>query len=126
MPIIEPDLSEVQSNVIEPGTYPAKVEAVDAGTSGAGNPKIVAHLEIEAGSRTFKRQAHMVISGKGAFNYESFMRACHFGDYIDQVKAGNKVGFDTDQLVGQKLNVVIEADMYNGQPSDKIKSFLPA
>ena len=56
------------------------------------------------------------------------MRATGFDELAEKFKAkeGDKPEFDTDDLIGQELNVVIESDTYNGQLRDKIKSFLRA
>lgn|SRR5512138_1500396 len=125
MPIIEPDLSQIQSNVIEPGTYRAKITSADPGISSSNNPKIVAKLDVDVNGKTYHRQSHLVTSGAGAFNFESLLRAVHMGDIADRLRAGEKVPFDTDSLIGQEVAVVVEASIYNNQPSDQIKSFLP-
>lgn len=124
MPIITPDLSDV-NKPIDPGTYPGKVDSVDFKTSNSGNPMIVAKFEIEANDKTYYRNSYMVITGAGAFNFESLLRACGFHDEANAMKSGNPPSFDTDKLVGQEVLVVIDADTYNGAITDKIKSFLP-
>lgn len=129
MPIIQPDLSEVQSNVIEPNTWMANITNVETGISKNGNPKIVVHLDVTAqGGKQFKRQSHLIITGKGAFQFEQLLRATGFGDVADAYKNPNapKPDFDTDMLIGKPVNVVVEADTYNGAPSDKIQQFLAA
>lgn len=124
MPIITPDLSEV-NKPIDPGTYAAKITAVEYKTSKAGNPMIVPQFDVDVNGKRKVRSAHLVITGETAFGFEQLLRACHFDDVANSLKS-NPTPFDTDQLVGQELQVVIDSDTYNGQLTDRIKSFLPA
>lgn len=125
-PLIEPDLTEVDKP-LEPGTYKAKIASVDYKTSKAGNPMIVPKFEITLPSGKVRtRQAYLVITGDGAFNFEQLLRACHFDDVANALKAGQKAPFDTDELVGQEVNLVFDSDVYNGQPTDKITAYLKA
>ena len=128
MPIINPDLSEVKSQgPIEPGVYRAKILEVDYKTSGKGNPMIVPKIEVEVGQDDKRtRNAYLVITGAGAYGFEQLLRATGFDDIADayQDKDAQKPAFDTDQLIGQELQVQIESDTYNGQLRDTIKSYL--
>lgn len=123
-PIITPDLSEV-NKPIDPGTYEAKIISVEAKTSKNDNPMIVAKFQIDASGKEYYRNSYMVITGAGAFNFEQLLRATHFDDVANSMKSGSPVPFDTDNLIGQEVIVVIESDVYNGAITDKIKSFLP-
>ena len=126
MPMIEPDLSEVDKP-LSPNTYKSKIVSVDYKTSKAGNPMIVVKFEIGPQhdlKKTRTRQAYLVITGDGAFNFEQLLRACHFDDVANNLKAGIKQPFDTDELLEQELNLVVESDVYNGNPSDKIVAYL--
>lgn len=124
MPVITPDLSQVSSGAIEPGTYPAKIIAVEFKESKKGNPMIVPKFEVTIGEgKTRTRQAHLVVTGESAFGFEQLLRATHFDDVADSLKSAPKP-FDTDQLIGQELQVVIDSDSYNGQLTDKIKTYL--
>lgn len=125
MPIIEPDLSEV-SGPLEPGTYQAKIVSCDAQTSKSGNPMLKVGFEIDVEDKTVKRTSYPVTSGPGAFNFEQLLRACNFDEVANQLKDGQKIRFDTDDLIGQELNVVIEAAIYNDAPTDQIKSYIRA
>lgn len=127
MPLIQPDTSEIQG-AIEPGTYSAKITEVTPGVSKSGGQKIVVKFEVDVNGKHQVRQAHIPTSGAGAFGFDSLLRACHFEDYANKikVKGGEKPGFDTDQLIGQALHLVIEADIYNGNVTDKIVSYLAA
>lgn len=127
MPIITPDLSEV-NKPLDPNTYPAVIEApIDMATSKADNPMIVVPFRIDVGNgKTRKRTARLVITGAGAFGFAQLLRACKFGDVADALQRGEPNPFDTDKLIGQRLNVVVEADVYQGNKTDKIVGYLPA
>lgn len=127
MPIISPDLSEV-NKPLDAGTYPAEVEApIDMATSKNDNPMIVVPFRVDIGNgKSRKRTARLVITGAGAFGFAQLLRACKFGDVADALQHGEKAPFDTDKLVGQKVNLVVEADTWNGNLTDKITGYLPA
>lgn len=129
MPILRPDLSEVKEfKAIRPaGTYRADIKNVTAGMSKTGNPKIVVDLDIDVNGEIYKREAHLVISGKGAFNFEQLLRATGFGAVADAYKStdGPKPDFDSDNLIGKSVIVIVEEDVYNDRPSDSIKGYLP-
>lgn len=131
MPIVNPDLSEVASQTaIEPGTYKAKVTNVEAGVSkSSGNPMLTVSLDVMVDGKARPRTAYLVISGKGAYGFEQMLRATGFGDIADKFKDPNvqpKPDFDTDQLIGQELEVVVEQEPYNSELRDKIRSYLKA
>lgn len=131
-PIINPDTTEMlDMGPIDAGTYPAEIAAVTfEHAKSSGNPMIVAVFSVEvAEGQKRPRKSYLVITGEGAFNFDQLLRATGFGTLADQYKDKSvqpKPSFDTDMLVGQRVNVVIEPDTYNGQLRDKIKSFLPA
>lgn len=119
----------LEMGAIEPGTYPAEITAVDYKQSKAGNPMIVVDFGIQVGESVRPRKSYLVITGEGAYNFDSLLRACGFGQLADQYKDKNvqpKPSFDTDQLIGQRVNVVIEPNLFNGEMRDQIKSYLPA
>lgn len=131
MPIVNPDTSAAQEmSAIEPGTYKAKITDVEFKNSkSSGNPMIVPKFAVQVGDKERPRSAYLVITGEGAYGFDQLLRATGFDEMADKYKAkdgGAKPDFDTDELIGQELNVVIEADTYNGQLRDKIKSFLRA
>ena len=126
MPVIKPDLTEV-NKPIEPGTYEANLTGpIDLATSKAGNPMLVIKLGVQVNGKTVPRTLRQVVTGAGAFGFEQLLRACKFGDLADDLRRGGHPDFDTDKLIGQKLQVVVEADTYNGQITDKITGYLPA
>lgn len=122
-PIIHVDLSQI-NQPMDPGTYPATIVSADGGVSKAGGPKVVVKLEVVANGKTHTRQVHQSITGEGAFGFDRMLRACKLNDAADQFKKAPG-DFNTDVLIGQKLLVCVEADTYNGAPSDKINGFLP-
>ncbi len=127
MPKISPDLSQV--GAIPAGTYKAKIISCEVKTSKAGNPMIVPEFEIQVGSNTRTRQAYIVITGAGARPFGQLLRACGFDSIANQYADPavlDKPDFDTDDLIGQECVVVIEADTYNNEPSDKITSYMKA
>jgi hypothetical protein len=131
MPIVNPDTSNIsEQGPIDPGTYKAKIVGVDFQTSkSSGNPMIVPNLEVDVNGKMRPRKTWLVITGEGAYGFDNLLRACGFDEIADQFRdpaVQPKPDFDTDQLIGQEVNVVIEPDTYNGQLRDKVRSFLRA
>ena len=128
MPIIEPDLSE--TGAIEPGTYAAVIDNVDVGVAKtSGKPKLIIQFGVTVGDKRKPRSVHMPIVGAGAFGLDSLLRACHFDEIANGLKnkdASSRPKFDTDQLIGQKLMVTIENELFNGNQQDKIVGYLRA
>src|SRR3990167_8154293 len=126
MAIIEPDLSEIGS--IEAGTYKAEIEKAEVGVAkSSGKGKVVVQFGVDVGGKKKTRSVHLPYDGAGAFGFDSLLRACHFDEIANGLKskdAAQRPKFDTDQLVAQHLMVVIEADTYNGQITDKIVGYL--
>jgi hypothetical protein len=125
MPIIKPDLSETSSAVLESGNYPGKLIDHEAKVSSKGNPMLEFNVEVEYDGKTYPRKIWVPTSGKGAFQFERLLRACHFDDEANKAVKGELDEFDTDVLNGQELIFTIEPDEYNGQVRDKITGFLP-
>lgn len=131
MPIINPDTSAMTDmGAIPAGTYPAEISGVQYKNSKAGNPmlEIDFQVEVEDGKKR-PRKSWAVITGEGSFNFDQLLRATGFQQLADQYKDKNvqpKPSFDTDMLIGQKVNVVIEGNLYNNEMRDQIKSYLPA
>lgn len=130
MPIINPDTTQmVDMGPITPGTYPAEAISVEYTNSKAGNPMIVVSWEIDVGGTKRPRKAYHVITGEGAAGFDNLLRSCHFTQLADQYKDPKvmpKPSFDTDQLIGQRVQVIIEPNLYNNEMRDQIKSYLPA
>jgi hypothetical protein len=134
MPILTPDTSAAEdfSQPIPPGTYKARIVSVEAGRSKAGNAKIMPKFELTVDGKKRTRTAHLVVSGEGSMGFDQLLRACHMADLADIYRdksATNKPPFDTDTLIGQELQVVIEEQLYKPdtgpeQKRDQIVGFL--
>lgn len=125
MPIIQPDTTQaIEFTPIPAGTYPGKVVDVEYKTSKNNNPMVVVSFDVTVEGKTRKKKSWIVITGEGSYNFDQLLRATGFEEVATRLKAGEKIPFDTDSLVGQELNLVIEASVYNDQPSDQIKTYL--
>lgn len=124
MPMLEPDLSEIDVPIAA-GTYKGKIIEVEVKTSQKGNPMIVPKFEVDVEGKRRVRQAYLVITGQGAYGFAGLLKSTGFADVAAKMKAGEKVPFDTDSLINQECNLVIEPEEYNGEMRDKIASFLP-
>lgn len=130
MPVIQPDTSEMEDlSPINPGTYQAEIISTDVQNSKEkGNPMCVPTFKVAVPDREkpATRKAYLPISGAGSFNFDQLLRAAGFQAEADEIKSGAKRPFDTDVLVGKRVNVVITENLYNGQKRDQISSYLPA
>jgi len=125
MPIINPDTTGVKEiQPIEPGVHPGKIVACDFKTSKSGNPMIVPTVEIVADGVTRKRNAYLVITGDGAYGFDSLLRACGFDEVADRLRGGSKESFDTDVLIGIEVNVQVGQEAYQGRMVDRVEGFL--
>lgn len=133
MPIVAPDTTQAQDmGPIDPGSYPATITACDSQKSKEkGTPMIVPKFDVTVpgAEKPRPRTSYIVLTGPGSWNFDQLLRAVHMDQLADQYKdpaVNPKPPFDTDRLVGQKLQVVIEKDLYQGQVRDKITGFLKA
>jgi len=129
MPIIYPNTSDmVDFSPIEPGPYRAKIAEVEVTTSKkSGHGMLVVKCLVDVGGREYTRSAYVMTEGKGAGNFDQLLRACNFGSQADAIKAGGEVPFDTDDLIGQDVVVLIKHELdQNGQTRDRIDSFIAA
>lgn len=125
MPILTPDTSNILGN-IPAGTYPADITSCEAAQSKKGNNMIVPTFSITVDGKQYTRKAWVVVEGPGAFNFDQLLRAVGQVELADRYRAGEKVPFDTDTLVGQHLNVVVDTEIRDNQERDVIKSYLRA
>lgn len=130
MPIITPDTSsQLEFKPLEPGTYPAKITDVQYGTSkSSGNPMLTVTMDVNAEGRAVPRKAFLVITGEGSYGFDQLLRACRMDQLADAYKdkSAEKPPFDTDELIGQEINVIVEHETYNNQLRDRVKTFLRA
>lgn len=128
MPIINPDTSAMlDMGPIEPGTYLGEISQIEYKTSKSGNPMLEISWDVEVNGKKRSRKSYNVISGEGSGGFDQLLRAAGFTELADKYKdpaVQPKPAFDTDQLLGQKVNVVIEPNLYNGEMRDQIRSFL--
>lgn len=127
MPVIQPDTSAaLEMGAIEPGTYPGKITSVDFQLSSKGNQMVVPTVEVTVDGKPRSRKAYLVISGEGSYGFDQLLRAAGFEAQADQYRDPQQENppFDTDSLIGQEVNVVIDVELYKGQKRDNIKSFL--
>jgi hypothetical protein len=127
VPTIYPNLKDVKEfQPIKPGTYKASITKCETKTSKSDNPMIVPTFGVEVDGEVVSRDAFLLITGKGAFRFDELLRACRFDDIADRMRAGDDVPFDTDQLVGQRLQVTIENEPYENRIVDRVQRFLKA
>ena len=137
MPVLQPDTSAAEdfSQPIAPGTYAARIIAVEAGKSKAGNQKIMPKFEIIVDGKKRTRTAHLNIEGAGSIGFDQLLRACHMAELADAYRdpsITHKPPFDTDTLRDQELQVVIEENLYKPdgggaeQKRDQISGYLKA
>ena len=125
MPEILPDLSEVSSNLIDPGAHPALINTVTPGKAkSSGNAKLDVETTVYFNDKEFKRTVSVPIAGAGAFRYLQLLRAAGFGDHADKLKRGERAPVQTEDLEGQKITVIIEHEEWQGEPRDKITKFV--
>lgn len=129
MPEIMPDLSEVESSNLDPRVYPAKIATATPGVAKSGGAKIDVEFDIDVGDgKTRKRKTSVPTAGKGAFRFTQLLRATGFGDIATRLEKGERVPFNTDNLIDQNLQVEIgpgqEKD--GGGFWDEVKQFIKA
>jgi hypothetical protein len=124
MPIIQPDTSEaLDLSPIPEGTHKAVIKECPAQLSKEKKtPMIVPKFEITVAGREKPaiRKSFLVTTGEGAGGFDMLLRACHFDELADQYKdpaVNPKPPFDTDQLIGQELDLVIVPDMFQRKDS---------
>ena len=129
MPLIQPDTTAAQGmEPVPPGTYQAKIIGCEFQNSKKGNPMIVPSFEFFTDGQRRVRKSYVPITGAGAFNFDSLLRATGFHELADKYKDKNlnpKPPFDTDMLRDQELQVVVEETIYEGQKRDQVTGYLP-
>ena len=87
---------------------------------------LVSYVDDDGKSGTKEREAWIVIEGPGSFNFDQLLRAVNMDELADQYADENQEGpaFDTDTLIGQELNVIVDHDDYKGSIVDKINGYL--
>ena len=127
MPVVMPDTRDAEDmGAHEPATYRAKIESCEAAKGKEkGTAMIVPNFAISTpDGKKFHRKAYLVVEGAGAGGFEQLLRACHLDSVADALRASGPQPFDTDVLVGQEVNVILNNEEYKGQMRDSINGFL--
>jgi hypothetical protein len=125
MPIIKitaADLKKTQN--LEPGWYGASIVRVgDLKTSSKGdsiNCPITFLIEGTEG-----KELEVSFNSKLIGLIKPLIEAASNGSKKLQLKEGEEMTFNTDELVGKKVDVKVIVDVYNGVPINKIDGYLP-
>ena len=114
--LVTPSFDEVQDQVI-PGTYKVTVKKGEPKEYSTGTKYINWELETwgeDDPKNNGRRIFHTTpIEGKGAFLLQQFYMAA-----VGQALTGQ---FDTEQLAGKQVVVVVEDDVRNGEPTGYTK-----
>jgi hypothetical protein len=118
---------------LTPGRYIFKLQKIEKGESGAGNPKAVVQLEVAAGNPAYVGgiiSQHWPTTGKGAFRFRAFLKAIgadvsdkgkvNLGKFIGKATFGARVSLsagDTPNEAGEtiyfhELNGILPASQY--------------
>jgi len=119
MPLITPDLSEVDSNEIAPGTYAARIKDGTLKTSQAGKEYIEWTLELFGNPTVNNRLVwhRTPFTGKGAFRFQQMYKAA-----IGQDMDGNQA-VDTDSMIGKEITVgLVNSPDQNGRLRTEVKT----
>jgi hypothetical protein len=126
MPIIKitaADLKKTQN--LEPGWRSAVIVRVgDLKTSSKGdsiNCPVTFLIEGTDG-----KELEVSFNSKLIGLIKPLIEAASNGTQKLQLKEGEEMTFNTDELVGKKVDVKIITDVYNGVPINKIDGYLPA
>jgi hypothetical protein len=71
----------------------------------------------------------VITSGPGAFRFDQLLRAVNMNELADKYRAGEQVPFDTEALVGQSLQIVVDKELDQKNPDlerNRVKSYLRA
>lgn len=108
------DIEDGGNSVVPAGTYEAKIERADVGTTKKGDTKITIWWRIpENNGIVFDT---IPITEKAAFKIKPY--AALLG-----IDAGSQI--DSDELVGVDAIVEVVGDTYNGKPTARIKRISP-
>lgn len=138
-PVILPDTSAAED--MDPsvaGTYKgSRIVKTDAQLSREKKvPQAVIQFEIpnvpredSQELRTVKRTVWLNTTGAGSMQFDKLLRSLGQDDIADRIRAGEKVPFDTDDLLYSKcqktLAVIMRVGTYEGRRRDEVAGFLP-
>lgn len=138
-PVILPDTSAAEDmDTSVAGTYKgARVVKTDAQVSKEKKvPQAVIQFEIpnvpredNQELRNIKRTVWLNVTGAGSMQFDKLLRSFGKDDVADRIRSGEKVPFDTDDLLytnSQKtLSVILRVGAYEGRRRDEVAGFLP-
>lgn len=126
MPLIQPNLADVVSNDPPVGTWPGEIVALEDKPSKKGNPMLTVTVAMEIDGIKYELRGYHVYTGRAAYGFENLLRACRFDDVADSLKRGEPLNFNTDDLMHQQVQVVVEEQVDdNGQKRKGIKGYTP-
>ena len=126
MPMVNLDFSNVSNrDPLEPGLYHCRIASAEMGTSSAGNPMIKVTYDVIGdadgnevpGGR--KLWDNLAITEAAMWKIQQVLVACGF----EIPEGGQLPNFDTDELVGCDLGIVVVQDTYQGQVNNKTKAY---
>lgn len=123
MPRITVDATEAQTfEAIPEDTYPAEIRDITGPHQGPKAQYMKFEFEINDGEYVGRRLwQNYTIEGKGAG---------FFCDLVNKIMGegtavvGEPFDFDTDDLLGSEVQLVVEVGEYQGEPSNEIKKVL--
>lgn len=138
-PIILPDTSAAEDmDTSAAGTYKgARVVKTDSAlTKEKKVPQAVIQFEIpnvpredNQEPRTIKRTVWLNVTGAGSMNFDKLLRSFGKDDIADRIRSGEKVPFDTDDLLystsQRTCSVILRVGTYEGRRRDEVAGFLP-
>ena len=119
------DFTNVQGGdfeVLPKGTYTAAVFAIDQKYSNnGGNPYLNWQFKVQGGDH----------NGRIAFDTTSLQPQAlwklksHLKAIAPDMDLSGSLDLDTDELLGNECRIVIEHEMYQGEPKARVKKVLP-
>lgn len=123
---------------LTPGRYVFKLARLEKAESAAGNPKVVATLEVVAGNPAYiggMITQHWVTAGKGAFRFRSFLKAIgaepkgekgkiQLGKYIGKATFGARVSLREGSDINEAGEPVYFHELSQILPTEQYRDLL--
>jgi hypothetical protein len=131
MGLINPDTTQMEDfKPVEPATYQGTIaSAVPQKSKSKGTPQIELRTKIQVDGKDRTIVDWVITSGPGAFRFDQLLRAVNMNELADKYRAGEQVPFDTEALVGQSLQIVVDKELDQKNPDlerNRVKSYLRA
>lgn len=127
MPILEANFDEIKP--LEAGTFMGDILGLMDAMTQKGQRKVFLSSTLMVNGEPKNKTYSIMLEGKGAFMWERLLRATGFSDVANRLSNGERVPFDSDQLIGQSVQFVIEQRPSYNDPNkieDTVVNFLPA